>query len=186
MLYLAYGSNLNVAHMKRRCPKARPVGPFHLQDSRLVFRGVADIEYADGESCPGGLWRITKECEASLDIYEGVESGLYSKVYLKARVAKTGKIVRILVYQMNCDGVMPPSQTYLGTIAQGYKDFGLDLDYLDYTLQRSWHDKDRTPFLNRRRKRRGNEPFAKEIILPTRPRVRKKKTRPAQEAASAQ
>jgi hypothetical protein len=163
MLYFAYGSNLNVRHMLRRCPAARKMGSFHLSHARLVFRGVADVEYDEEESCPGGLWNITRECEEELDKYEGVDSGLYQKVNLKARMVATGKIRKILVYQMCCDGIMPPDEHYLRTITQGYKDFGLDLNYLDMALQRSWSDKDKTKFLKGRRFRRGNKPFAQEL-----------------------
>jgi gamma-glutamylcyclotransferase (GGCT)/AIG2-like uncharacterized protein YtfP len=165
MLMFAYGSNLNVEAMKRRCPKARKLGAFHLTHSRLVFRGVADIEYDRREKCPGGLWRITKECEDSLDEYEGVEHGLYDKVYIRVRLVKTNKIANILVYQMKRGGYMPPDEYYLNTIAQGYRDFGLDLNYLDMALQRSWDDKEKTPFLRARHKRRGNRPLAHEVEL---------------------
>src|SRR5262245_315509 len=119
MLYLAYGSNLNVEAMARRCPRARKVGPLILAHSRLVFRGVADIEYAQDESCPCGLWQITWQCEQVLDGYEGVAGGLYSKVFLEALNRKTNKQEKILVYQMNSTGVMPPSDYYLQTIKQG-------------------------------------------------------------------
>src|SRR3954471_16290001 len=99
-LYFAYGSNLNEAAMAHRCPKSRKVGPFKLSRARLVFRGVADIEYHKTGKCPGGLWEITRECEKALDRYEGVNTGLYQKVYLKARIRDTGQMKNILVYQM--------------------------------------------------------------------------------------
>jgi hypothetical protein len=163
MLYFAFGSNLNIEAMARRCPKARKVGPFKLSHARLVFRGVADIEYHKTGKCPGGLWEITRECEKALDRYEGVSTGLYQKVYLKARIRDTGQVKNILVYQMCCDGIMPPDESYLNTIAQGYRDFGLDLAYLDRALQRSWSGKDKTPYLRKRRERRQEGPFATEI-----------------------
>ena len=31
MLYIAYGSNMNVRQMAYRCPKAKPVGPLWLK-----------------------------------------------------------------------------------------------------------------------------------------------------------
>jgi hypothetical protein len=164
-LMFAYGSNLCVEHMAIRCPAARKMGSFNLNHARLVFRGVADVEYDEEESCPGGLWNITPECEEALDRYEGVASGLYQKVLLKAKMVRTGKIRKILVYQMCCDGIMPPDEHYLNTIRQGYIDFGLDLNYLDMALQRAWNDKDKTKFLRRRRMRRGNKPFAQSLPL---------------------
>ncbi len=167
MLYLAYGSNLNIANMAARCPRARKVGPLYLKNSRLVFRGVADIEYAKGEQTPGGLWQISDECEEALDWYEGVSTGLYSKVMLTAHIRSTNKIEKILVYQMNSEGIMPPDDAYLNRIARGYKDFGLDMKFLEAALQHSWGEKDKTPFLAKRKRARGNKPFAKEIRLST-------------------
>lgn len=160
MLMWAYGSNLNVEAMARRCPRARKVGPLMLPHARLVFRHVADVEYHRGSTCPGGVWRITKECERSLDGYEGVEGGLYSKVYL--RVRWRGRERSCLLYQMNEDGIAPPGQAYLDTIAQGYGDFGLDLAYLNEALMRSWGEKYRTPTINRRIRRRRDP-----LVLPT-------------------
>ena len=55
-LYLAYGSNLNVSQMSSRCPDAIPMGGFYLPDYKLVFRGVADIEYEKGNAIPVGMW----------------------------------------------------------------------------------------------------------------------------------
>ena len=43
-LYAAYGSNLNKVQMQKRCPKSKPYGAIILDEFRLVFKGVADIE----------------------------------------------------------------------------------------------------------------------------------------------
>jgi hypothetical protein len=48
MLYLAYGSNLNIKQMKIRCPYAKPSGTFYMPNYRLVFRRVADITKSEG------------------------------------------------------------------------------------------------------------------------------------------
>jgi hypothetical protein len=152
MLYWAYGSNTNLRQMAVRCPTARAIGPFHLNDSRLVFRGVADVEYAEGEHCPGALWTIQREDEEALDNYEGVEHGLYRKVWLSFKFVKTNKVRRCLVYQMNETGVMPPDSHYLQSIRQGYADFGLDQAYLDEAVRRAWEDKELTSRLIHRRR----------------------------------
>lgn len=125
MYYFAYGSNLNKEQMHMRCPAAKPVGRMTLPNARLVFRGVADVEYAEGESVVGGLWKITKACEEALDRYEGVKGGLYRKEYVKIQVGKE-KPRRCLVYVMNRETYWEPSPFYAGVIRQGYKDFGID------------------------------------------------------------
>ena len=78
--YFAYGSNMNHKHMKMRCPKSEYVGKFTLQGYELVFRGVADVQPCVGKSVPGGLFKITPECETALDFYEGYPN-LYTKKY---------------------------------------------------------------------------------------------------------
>lgn len=136
--YFAYGSNLNVAQMARRCPAAKKMQTLMLPGWRLVFRGVADIVPARNAQVAGGLWIITDRCERSLDIYEGVKSGLYTKesfpiTYLDTRTGKR-EITDVLFYRMRSREFAMPSSGYLASIADGYDDFGLDLAYLDAAL----------------------------------------------------
>ena len=55
MIYIAYGSNMNMEQMKRRCPKATPIGKSMLKDYKLEFRGVANIIECPGENVPIAL-----------------------------------------------------------------------------------------------------------------------------------
>lgn len=146
--YFAYGSNLNMAQMRRRCPDAKPLGKVILPDARLIFRGVADIEFADGASVHGGLWEITKECEKALDIYEGVKNGLYRKEYITVSVTrkKRGKpeVGEALVYVMNRSHYSMPASHYYNVIARGFKDFGLDHEALKAALQVTREEIDRS------------------------------------------
>lgn len=162
-LYFAYGSNLNEEHMARRCPQARKVGRFILPNAELVFRGVADVVYHPVERCPGGLWRITRECEEELDHYEGVAGGLYRKLNLV--IKRRGHDPEdVLVYVMNSRGIQPPYDSYLGIIEQGYRDFGLDLAYLGRAVERSYDLKNRTPDLTKRWVRKGKPALAPRAI----------------------
>jgi gamma-glutamylcyclotransferase (GGCT)/AIG2-like uncharacterized protein YtfP len=155
MLYFAYGSNLNVAHMARRCPDAIAIGKFTMNNARLVFRGVADCIYEPGSTCVGGLWQITEECERALDRYEGVGSGMYRK----ERVPVSGfeDDTEVLYYAMNSTGIFPPSQDYLDTIRQGYRDFGLPMKQLHAAVKASWDDK-APSHVERQRYRRNGRP----------------------------
>lgn len=161
--YWAYGSNLDIAQMQRRCPGAEPINKLVIPNCVLRFRGVADVAYLKGAECPGGLWTITEENEQALDHYEGVNHqkplwGLYEKKYL--RFTLDGKKERALYYQMNETGIMPPPEDYLATIARGYADFGLDVDRLQRAVDHSWRRKRKTNFLRQRWKRRGCPPLA--------------------------
>lgn len=166
IFYWAFGSNLSIAQMKRRCPKAIKYGPMTVYDSALVFRFYADVTVREGSLTQGGLWQITADCERALDQYEGVGSGgNYMKRYFRIEVE--GKKHTCLFYQMKTSkGVMPPSESYIDTIAQGYIDFGLDFDRLDIALQEAWNDKHITNRLMERHSRRGNPRLARSIYVP--------------------
>ncbi len=152
-LYWAYGSNLNVKAMKVRCPGAKKIRALSLDDGALIFRGVADAIFREGSTVHGGLWSITADNERSLDAYEGVSGNLYRKEYLKLLV--DGEERDCLYYQMNSQGIMPPSENYLNVILDGYKDFGLPLEALEAAWDESWGNKKPTRQLRRRHKTRG-------------------------------
>jgi gamma-glutamylcyclotransferase (GGCT)/AIG2-like uncharacterized protein YtfP len=122
MLYMAYGMNTNRDAMAVRCPKAKPLGGFYLPDTRLVFRGVADIVPDTETICPVVLWEITLDCLRSLDQLEG-----YPHLYNRRKINTDW-----IVYEMN-DKTRnrPPNGGYYKMIEDGYKDFGLD----DYKLR---------------------------------------------------
>lgn len=151
--YLAYGSNLNLAQMRLRCPKAVPDGSIMLRDARLVFRGVADVIYSPGDEVPVGVWRITPDCERALDRYEAVDNGLYSKEEVALSDGREA-----LIYVMNDDGIAPPSRWYLDTIREGYDDFRLDHRFLDEAVRHSWTRKDHSHQTFARRERQRRDP----------------------------
>ena len=132
MLYGAYGANLNMANMEVRCPQAKPILGFNLVGYRLVFNSVADIVKDKDTKVPIGLWKITKECEKSLDRFEGYPY-LYKKIKLKIDVPGF-KGQKVMFYVMRRKGVALPPASYFNTIAQGYDDFALDKDYLNWAV----------------------------------------------------
>lgn len=136
-LYLAYGSNLHKGDMRQRCPGAKPAGVVWLDNARLVFRGVADVECIPGYRVPCGMWSITPQNEASLDRYEGVAGGFYTK-----ELVDLGEGREALIYMMTAQGIYPPSQYYVDTLRQGYKDFGLPMKYLNAAIFHSFKGKD--------------------------------------------
>lgn len=162
-LYIAFGSNLCKSQMRKRCPTARPLGKFMLTNARLIFRGVADLEYAEGAKTPCGLYAIYKADEDRLDGYEGVDSG----VYFKSETVKLkweGEQREALVYLMNSTAVYPPSQTYADIIRRGYKDFDLDQKYLDEAIQRSYQDKNPDEYIIARRRRQRAGTVHRELV----------------------
>lgn len=85
--YIAYGSNLNIAQMKFRCPCARVVGNSMLKGYSLRFRGSKTGSYLtvekDTEGCvPVGVWAVSAKDLQSLDRYEG-----YPTFYRKEEIS---------------------------------------------------------------------------------------------------
>lgn len=133
MVYVAYGSNLCMDQMKLRCPNAKPLSRGVLEGYRLTFHGrnriygVADVVPDPGRSVPVGLWTITRRDLESLDRYEGWPR-LYLRDWVPVRL-EDGSTVHGLIYVMTGEHRVPaiPHPEYLGTIVDGYRDFGLDL-----------------------------------------------------------
>ena len=103
-LYFAYGSNINLEQMADRCPAAEVVGTAVLDGYELLFRGnrsgygVATIEPQPGKQVHGLLWKLTPECEQSLDFYEGYPR-LYGKEDITVCTAD-GKELVVMAYIM--------------------------------------------------------------------------------------
>jgi hypothetical protein len=169
-LYWAYGSNLNILQMQRRCPAAEPLESLTVKNLILRFRGVADVAYRTGAYCEGALWAITQECEKELDIYEGVGSGgwgLYRKCYFDYVDPDSGMAHKVLYYKMNRHGIMPPSEGYLDCIVEGYANFGIDTGRLLRALEHSWRKKDLSGFMSQRWHKAGKPKMARPERIAT-------------------
>ena len=129
--YFAYGSNLHHLQMKRRCPKCVFVKKITLKNYKLTFRsryGAADIEKKMGKKVYGALYIISKTAERRLDAYEEFPF-LYKKMYFKYQNNK------VMTYIMRKKTkVVPPTNRYLNTIRQGYKDCKLNIKSLNAAL----------------------------------------------------
>ena len=129
--YFAYGSNLHHLQMKRRCPNCRFIKKIILHNYNLTFRskyGAADIEKKMGKKVYGALYIISKSAEKKLDVYEEFPS-LYKKMYFKYQDKK------VMTYIMTKKTkIVPPTNKYLDTIKQGYKDCKLNLKSLNAAL----------------------------------------------------
>jgi len=127
-LYMAYGSNMNIEQMSKRCPDAKVVGSSYLLDWRLTMPFYANIEKEKGSKVPVLIWEISEKDEHELDIYEGYPTE-YGKQNLTAEV--NGQEVEVMVYIMTEEYKVKnvkPRDGYEDTIRQGYKDAGFDLE----------------------------------------------------------
>jgi AIG2-like family len=81
-LYFAYGSNIIVAAMARRCPRSKALGLARLERHRLAVmrEGWLTVVRDSSSAVHGVLWELALTDVAALDRYEGVSQGLYAKI----------------------------------------------------------------------------------------------------------
>jgi len=132
MLYFAYGSNLNLFQMKRRCKDSIFLKKINLKDFRLTFRSkyrAADIEPKKNSIVPGGLFDISKSDEKKLDVYED-----YPILYRKFYFTYYGK--KVMTYTMVKKTLFRfPTERYLNIVKKGYQNCKLDNKYLKRALK---------------------------------------------------
>ena len=135
--YIAYGSNLNKEQMRYRCPDAVPVASGLIDGWKLVFRGSLTGSYcsiirSEGDCVPVGIWKISEKDERALDRYEGYPA-FYGKETVKLRMSEG--VREALVYIINPQaqpGI--PSDRYVQTCREGYRDFNLPLSQWDAAM----------------------------------------------------
>ena len=132
MLYFAYGSNLNLFQMKRRCKDSIFLKKINLKDFRLTFRSkyrAADIEPKKNSIVPGALFRISRSDEKKLDVYEDFPI-LYKKYYFFYYRKK------VMTYTMvKKSSFKFPTERYLNVVKRGYRDCKLEIKYLQKSLK---------------------------------------------------
>tara|TARA_B100001057_G_scaffold190754_1_gene191564 strand:+ start:448 stop:807 length:360 start_codon:yes stop_codon:yes gene_type:complete len=117
--------------MKRRCKDSSFIKKIKLKNFTLTFRSeyrAADIEPKKNSTVPGGLFKISKSDEKKLDVYED-----YPILYKKYYFSYYGK--KVMTYTMvKKTSFRFPTEKYLNTVKQGYKDCNLDVRYLKKAL----------------------------------------------------
>ena len=145
-IYYAYGSNLNLRQMARRCPTAELLGTGVIPDYELLFRGREEgMSYLTVRPCPGAqvpvaAFSVQPSDVHELDLYEDVPSGLYRIEPIATEVCGSGRnscgVLEGFWYVMNDDRRLPPSQEYWDTIVEGYHDMGFDVTLLEKALEK--------------------------------------------------
>lgn len=133
-LAFAYGSNLDAAQMKRRCPTAVLLEPALLRSVRLVFcgrstrwggGGVASLVRDPTSVVYGAIYRLEPHDLARLDAFEGAPI-----VYERIRVSLCdvyGRRRRAQAYVLaRRSRPRAPSPDYLLTILRAYGALGFD------------------------------------------------------------
>lgn len=123
MVYFAYGSNLCLEQMKKRCPEAIPMIVVHLKDYKLTYNKYANIVPCKGEEVHGAIYEISINDLKNLEKYVKY-SDLYEKIYIVVQDFK-GISYEAFAYVMKDQGDEKPDLRYLDVIYKGYKDWGI-------------------------------------------------------------
>lgn len=136
MYYFAYGSNMNMKQMRRRCPTSRFICRVFLPNYKFVYDGisskrrgaVANIVELTGGIVWGGLFEIDEECLANLDCCEDFPNS-YDRKELHVR-DDTGIEYCAITYFRVGEPLGKPSEEYCQTILQGARECGLPQEYI--------------------------------------------------------
>jgi phage replication-related protein YjqB (UPF0714/DUF867 family) len=129
--YFAYGSNLCVDQMARRCPNAADPRPATLADHDWLIneRGVATVEPFDGSQVHGVVWQLDDHDLATLDSAEGVPVR-YRRDRLTVHT-ETGPS-QAWVYIDHRVDPGPPRPGYLERIIDGAQHHGLPHRWVEF------------------------------------------------------
>ncbi|MGD9671028.1 MAG: gamma-glutamylcyclotransferase family protein [Hyphomicrobiaceae bacterium] len=140
-LYFAYGSNMLVERLQRRCASAHAYGVAALAGHRLSFSktgqdgsGKATVHSCDrpGSCVHGVVFDITLSDLGTLDCIEGRGRG-YQRIDLTGAVRLAGgQIVDVTTYIAEADYIDPtlaPFDWYLDLVVHGAERAALPLDY---------------------------------------------------------
>ena len=135
-LYAAYGSNLDPAQMKQRCPHSPAAGAGWLEGWRLTFGGedlgwegaLATIVEDPGSRVYVGLYDVTPLDERVLDEWEGADTGLYRKVRVRVESLEGEQLAWVYLLDGFEGGL--PSARYLGVLSDAAEKAGAPDDYV--------------------------------------------------------
>jgi cation transport regulator ChaC len=130
MLYFAYGSNMQRAAMRRRCPNARPVGPARLERHRFFvgIDGWGSVRPQPGATVHGVLWRLTPRDVAALHAYELLDKGLYDVRHLPVRSG--ARLISAMTYVLRRRRPGRPKPGYVEMIAASARGWNLPEAYI--------------------------------------------------------
>src|SRR5271165_4717350 len=124
-LYFAYGSNMDVEAMARRCPRSKLVGLARLECHRLAVmrEGWLTAVRAPRSAVHGLLWDLALGDVPALDRYEGLAKGVYAKAVQP--VVAAGGAKRALVYFGANAGPGMAKPDYLAAVLSAARACGL-------------------------------------------------------------
>jgi Gamma-glutamyl cyclotransferase, AIG2-like len=130
MRYFAYGSNLDRAAMKRRCPAARALGTATLEGYSFFIGvgGWGSVKPSAGGRVHGVLWALTPRDVAALHAYELLHAGLYDVRHLSVRAGTW--LMPAMVYLLRRGKAGQAKPGYIELIAAAARDWKLPEAYI--------------------------------------------------------
>ena len=140
--YFAYGSNLDLPQMKRRCPSSKLISKGSLSGYRLTFNrfssgwggGVADVIQKQGSKVWGLVFEISDTDLERLDRYEGYykdQNSLYER-WKAAIDTPNGQVCDVWVYTVvEKQKFVPPTSEYLQIIKDAAVKWNFPKSYQD-------------------------------------------------------
>jgi gamma-glutamylcyclotransferase (GGCT)/AIG2-like uncharacterized protein YtfP len=115
-LYFAYGSNMDVNAMARRCPRSKALGLARLERHRLAVmrEGWLTAVRASSSAVHGVLWDLALSDIPALDRHESLSQSLYVKL-IQAVIAERGP-KRAIVYIGANSGPGVPHPAYIAEV----------------------------------------------------------------------
>jgi len=130
--YFAYGSNMDPAQMRVRCPGARVVGTATLANHRWIINsaGYATVIPSPGHTVYGVLWELTPAHLATLDEYEGLPEDIYWRTEIMVDSLTELKPVRAIIYFARSEIPGQPVPDYTEHIIRTARDFVFPESYV--------------------------------------------------------
>lgn len=128
-LYFAYGSNMDLAAMRTRCPASQPLGAARLMRHRFFITadGYASVARDPRGVAWGLLWDLALADVPGLDRYEDVAGGLYRKVVKPVLTAAGPRQALVYVGRASRAGVPRPG--YMEEVFAAAEAAGLPAEY---------------------------------------------------------
>ena len=135
-LYAAYGSNMDPAQMRQRCPASPSAGTGWVRGWRLTFGGeqlgwegaLATIVPDPAGEVFVALYDVPQRDEIALDAWEGADHGLYRKLRLRVHLLAGDNLAWMYVLDAFEGGL--PSARYLGVLADAAEIADAPVDYV--------------------------------------------------------
>ena len=137
MNYFAYGSNMSIARLRERVPRARKIGCCYLESHKLRFHKLSDdgsgkcnALYTGGaDRVYGVLYDIMSEEKPALDQVEGLGFG-YREASSFVINDRGDRVAAFFYSAIRIDNTVKPYSWYLNHVLVGARASGLPESYI--------------------------------------------------------